>query len=288
MGSSFGPPSDLFSLGVTLYTAVEGQPPFDKGDPIATMHAVVEDSRGHRRAGRAADRGALRATGEEPGPPLGRAARPRRAAGTPRGAAGQPHPAVPHRSVLGGAGAATGVEPGQPRGRQQGRRAGAARPGRVPGRPRRRPPRARGHPPAPAPLRVRGHRCLPADRRVPRRVPAGQRPLPADAGPVPGAPTRTGAASTTPAPPPCHRWPSASRLALAAARPAPASNSRRWHSGPGPSCGTRAAGCARRRAATPGGRPVRRRRWRGAGAAGGGGLARGRSRRRPGGAAQRR
>jgi hypothetical protein len=43
MGSDFGPPSDLVSLGVSLYTAIEGRPPFDKGDPIETMHAVVED-----------------------------------------------------------------------------------------------------------------------------------------------------------------------------------------------------------------------------------------------------
>ena len=43
MGQNFGPPSDLFSLGVTLYTASEGRPPFDKGDPIETMHSIVED-----------------------------------------------------------------------------------------------------------------------------------------------------------------------------------------------------------------------------------------------------
>lgn len=44
VGGAFGPPSDLFSLGVSLFTAVEGQPPFDKGDPFDTMRAVVEEA----------------------------------------------------------------------------------------------------------------------------------------------------------------------------------------------------------------------------------------------------
>ena len=43
IGGRFGPPSDLFSLGVTLYAAAEGKPPFDRGDAISTMHAVVNE-----------------------------------------------------------------------------------------------------------------------------------------------------------------------------------------------------------------------------------------------------
>jgi serine/threonine protein kinase len=38
------PAGDLFSLGATLFTAVEGRPPFEKVDLFTTLTAVVEDA----------------------------------------------------------------------------------------------------------------------------------------------------------------------------------------------------------------------------------------------------
>lgn len=45
-GDLAGPEADLFSLGATLFAAVEGRSPFGTGDPFSTLVAVVEDAPG--------------------------------------------------------------------------------------------------------------------------------------------------------------------------------------------------------------------------------------------------
>jgi serine/threonine protein kinase len=42
-GRASGPAADLFSLGATLFAAVEGRPPFDRGSLAATLAAVALD-----------------------------------------------------------------------------------------------------------------------------------------------------------------------------------------------------------------------------------------------------
>jgi hypothetical protein len=51
-GEESGPPADFWALGATMFYAVEGEPPFDRGTSVATLAAVVNDPpRTPRRAG---------------------------------------------------------------------------------------------------------------------------------------------------------------------------------------------------------------------------------------------
>jgi eukaryotic-like serine/threonine-protein kinase len=51
-GRAAGPAADLWALGATLWFAVEGAAPFERGHPVATLAAVLHDPPGHpARAG---------------------------------------------------------------------------------------------------------------------------------------------------------------------------------------------------------------------------------------------
>jgi eukaryotic-like serine/threonine-protein kinase len=51
-GEPTGPPADFWALGATMFYAVEGKPPFDKGSSMATLAAVVNEApQPMRRAG---------------------------------------------------------------------------------------------------------------------------------------------------------------------------------------------------------------------------------------------
>jgi serine/threonine protein kinase len=43
-GGGYGPPSDLYSLGATLFAAVEGRPPFAGDSLLATLAAIADDA----------------------------------------------------------------------------------------------------------------------------------------------------------------------------------------------------------------------------------------------------
>jgi eukaryotic-like serine/threonine-protein kinase len=237
-GGRGDPSSDLWALGATLYTAVEGRPPHDRGGPLPTLAALVtEDPPPPRHAGdlRPALVGMLRMRpADRPSSaeieallrPVAASRAPHNLAVAPRPAAPPPAPAAGTAPVPEPTGVLPEPPPAQPaRGRgvrgklKPAKRTkaapppAAAQPPAQQGRPAAQPPaqpgRPAAHPPAPFPL---GHPTPPAPLPIGRpATPAPEPRRPTPATPPPAPEPRRPAAATPPAPPAPDTW-----------RPAPA------------------------------------------------------------------
>jgi eukaryotic-like serine/threonine-protein kinase len=196
-GEESGPPVDFWALGATMYYAVEGEPPFDRGTSIATLAAVVNDPpRAPRRAGAltslitallAKDPGS-RPSGPELRAELSRLASARPAPPTevlpthgpgrtiplpPAAPQGDGAEAAPARAAAAGAGAAAAA------GLAAGNEAAAPVPDE----------QVDATPVPPAPGRPEGP--TPTERAPAAPAPADRGPAPPPAGPLPPSPTPT-------------------------------------------------------------------------------------------------
>jgi eukaryotic-like serine/threonine-protein kinase len=242
-GSRGDPSSDLWALGATLYTAVEGRPPHDRGGPLPTLAALVtEDPPPPKNAGdlRPALVGMLRM---RPADRLASAAveamlRPVAASRAPHNLTVAPRPASPKAAPAAATGPIpepTGVLPEPPPEPARGRgvRAKLGKPRKQAAPPDRPPlgrPAALPVPAAPAPRRPAAGppaevEPLTPKPPAPRAEASGVKPEPASPQPAAAtpAPEPTPAAAPEPTPPPAQpdgrpapRTP-AERPALAAA-----------------------------------------------------------------------
>ena len=171
-GETPGAPSDLWSLGATLFTAVEGRPPFDSGDALLTVTAVVTGEHAPYVSAGPLVPGPRRPAREGPGrAPAGRR-RPVDAPGRGRPRAGDAAPRRCRPPGLAAAGLAGAAAAGAPAARTSALDLGEVRQELADARPE---PQSEPRPePRPAPTRVAAPAPRPRRlRRRPAAAPAG-------------------------------------------------------------------------------------------------------------------